>query len=373
MITIATVGSTSRAFSADTGMAEVLLIATRRSSDRLSDVDALWVNLSRRPSSAAEAVEIARAISGAPGDDSGWLQVGEDKLGCFIRAPLGESGCAQIVEPDVASTALALGRSTLRLPWMDSLDLPITKLGDLGSAGLVDRDINGKNSDGTPRGPFDIRPLYVGQAASYPVLWRHSHHRERRLIVKPDSQGRVRPGFRDRALKVWKTATRLHFNRDFQINSQPLAACLTPDLAIGGRAWPNYQLQDESWDKVMVLWANTTPGLIGFWWRGTRQHQGRASLTITRLGELSVIDPRQLSDAQIKHAQDLFDDFGDRPFLPANEAYRDATRIALDEAVLVDLLDLPKQVLEPLDVLRRQWCAEPTVHGGKGTRPGGSQ
>ena len=373
VITIATVGSTNRAFSADTGMAEVLLIATRRSSDRLSDMDAIWVNLSWRPSSAAEAVEIARAIADAPGDDSGWLQVGEDKVGGFIRAPLRESGCAQIVEPDVADTALALGGSTLRLPRMGPVGLPITKLEDLGCAGLVDRDINGKNSDGTPRGPFDIHPLSVGQTASYPVLWRHNHHRERRLIVEPDSQGRVRPGCRKKALKAWKTATRLHFNRDFQINSQPLAACLTPSVAIGGRAWPNYQLQDLSWERVMVLWANTTPGLIGFWWRGTRQHQGRASLTITRLGELSVIDPRQLSDAQIKHARELFDDFADRPFLPANEAYRDATRIALDEAVLVNLLNLSDQVLDPLDVLRRQWCAEPTVHGGKATGPGGGQ
>ena len=85
-----------------------------------------------------------------------------------------------------------------------------------------------------------------------------------------------------------------------------------------------------------------------------------------------MLDPRRLSEAQVKQAQDLFDDFADREFLPANEAYRDPSRVALDEAVL-ELLDLPTQVLAPLDVLRRQWCAEPTVHGGKGTRPGGSR
>ena len=124
---------------------------------------------------------------------------------------------------------------------------------------------------------------------------------------------------------------------------------------------------------MLVLWANTTLGLIGFWWRGTRQHQGRAVLTITRLGELPMLDPRQLSEAQIEQAQVLFDDFTDREFLPANEAYHDLTRIALDEAVLVDLLKMPQEVLEPLAVLRRQWSAEPTVHGGKGTRPGGGE
>ena len=373
VITIATVGSTERAFSADTGMAEALLIATRRSSNRLSDLDTLWVNLSRRPSSAAEAVEIARAIADASGDDSGWLQVGEDRVGCFIRAPLVESGCAQTVEPDVAATAMALGGSTLCLPRIDPVELPMTKLENLGFPGLVHRDINGRNSDGTPRGPFDIHPLYPGQAASYPVLWSHDHSRERHVIVEPDSQGRVRTGYQKKALAVWETATRLHFNLDFRMNSQPLAACLTPSPAVGGVAWPNYLLKDKKWEELVALWANTTLGLIGFWWRGTRQHQGRARLTITRLGELPMLDPQQLSETQIVQARVLFGDFADRQFLPANEAYHDATRIALDEAVLVDLLNLPKQVLEPLAVLRRQWCAEPTVHGGKATGPGGDQ
>ena len=55
--------------------------------------------------------------------------------------------------------------------------------------------------------------------------------------------------------------------------------------------------------------------------------------------------------------------------MPANEAYRDETRKALDRAMLCDLLGLPESILEPLDVLRRQWCTEPTVHGGKSTRP----
>lgn len=371
VITLAVTGSTERAFSADTGMAELLLIATRRVSDDPTDSNSLWVNLSSRPKSAAEAVEVARGIERAPPDLTGWMQVGDDRVGNFIRAPLRESGCAQIAEPDLVRTALALSGSKLLLPRIASQSLSMTQLSELGHPGLVHRDINGKNSDGTPRGPFDIEPICVGQTVSYPCLWAHKHTREKRLVVEPDSQGRVRTGLNGQARRVWKTATRLHFNLDFQVNSQPLAACLTPAVAIGGRAWPNFRLQEERWEKVLALWANTTLGLIGFWWRGTRQHQGRAVLTITRLRQLPMLDPRQLSKAQIEHAQMLFDEFTVREFLPANEAYRDSARMALDEAVLVDLLKLNPEVLEPLGVLRRQWCAEPTVHGGKGTRPGG--
>ena len=57
--------------------------------------------------------------------------------------------------------------------------------------------------------------------------------------------------------------------------------------------------------------------------------------------------------------------------LPANEAYRDKARQELDRSLLVDVLGLPETLLEPLATLRDSWCAEPTVHGGKATRPPG--
>ena len=56
-------------------------------------------------------------------------------------------------------------------------------------------------------------------------------------------------------------------------------------------------------------------------------------------------------------------------FLPANEAFRDATRKAIDRTVLCDALGLPESILDPLATLRLQWCAEPSVHGSKATAP----
>ena len=120
---------------------------------------------------------------------------------------------------------------------------------------------------------------------------------------------------------------------------------------------------------VAVLWANTTLGLILFWWAGTLQQAGRACLTLSRLPDLWVLDPRKFSAVQHARAREIFNVFKTRPLRPANEAYRDETRQALDQAVLVDLLGLPASILDPLAVLRTQWCAEPTVHGGKQTQP----
>ena len=224
---------------------------------------------------------------------------------------------------------------------------------------------------GKANGPFDIRrPFRSG--AQYPSLWAHDASRERLLVVEPDSRGEVREGMQDKAVAVWETATRLHFNRDFQLNSQSLAACLTPELTIGGRAWPNFRVDGAPrCEEALALWANTTPGLISFWWIAGRQQQGRAILTISQLPRLTALDVRTLDDEQLEQGERLYADFAGRDFLPANEAYRDETRQALDRAMLCGLLGLPESILDPLTALRLQWCEEPSVHGGKPTRPGG--
>lgn len=54
---------------------------------------------------------------------------------------------------------------------------------------------------------------------------------------------------------------------------------------------------------------------------------------------------------------------------PANEAYQDEVRQQLDAEVLCGILGLPDTILKPLTHFRRQWCSEPSVHGGKATQP----
>ncbi len=369
VVTIATSGEHDRAFSADTGMAEALVVATKRREGNGAPGDALFLNLLRRPRSIQEAAEVARIAGGLPEVRAGRFAAAGQVLGTFVRAPLAEGGCVALRESALASAMMALRGGELRMPrYASPLAVPVAPLGELGERGLVDRDIGGRSDAlSSFRGPFRI--VSILGVPSYPVLWAHDARRERRLVVEPDSEGEVRPGHDDRAVAVWRTATRLHFNRDFQINSQSLAACMTPEPAIGGRAWPNFRMRGEGWDKAVALWANSTPGLMAFWWEGSRQQQGRAVLTIATLPGLTVLDPRALPADALRRAGELFDAFAGRTLLPANEAWRDETRQALDRAVLVDLLGLPEDALEAFANLRLQWCAEPSVHGGKPTAP----
>ena len=370
-ITIATIandGATNRAFSADTGMAEVLVIATKKiDADRNPTFQ--FVNLGRRPAHHVEAVELAKFVAELgrrPG--VGRIAIGsEDSNGNYINAEQFSCGCAGVAEVNLARFMLSLsGGELLAIRRNETTKIPVTTLSELGNRGLLSRDLDGP----PPRGPFDKESLRPGHVPTYPTLWSHDARRERSFVVDVDCELLARREYEEQAADVWmRFASRLHLTIDFRLNSQSLAACLTPEKALGGRAWPNFILEEEGHEGVVMLWLNSTLGLMSYWWGGTRQQLGRAVVKITALPSLLSIDPRQFDKTMLAKADVLFERFRDVEFLPANESYHDPNRKALDEALLVELLGVPKDIADDFDVIRRQWCAEPSVHGGKSTKP----
>lgn len=398
VISIASHGSTNRAFSDDTAIAEVLVIARRRplgarppqppEAGRNIEVPVHWVGLSDRPASVSQSLEVASAILDHIGHrrPQGELRIGGERLGIIGAGRLTDGGFGQLVELGLAVSALALLDGRLEPPRHAPIAIPIARLADLGIVGPGNAAIGIKPKTAGPieRGtgayaaPFWIRDLHPGdeqwRAASYPVLWAHDVRsgRESRLEVHPDSYGELRPG-RDseEALRIWQSsASRTHINLEFRLNSQRLGACLTPKECVGGRAWPSFLATARAWEAPIVLWLNTTLGLMGRWWVGSRQQEGRSILSVGRIEEIPVLDCRALSGETLAEATEVFARFRLRQFRAANEAYRDETRHELDQAVLCDLLGFPESILDSLETLREQWCREPTVHGGKGTRPG---
>jgi len=395
VVTIAaTESSTSRAFSADTGMAEAIIVATRNTDtltlgEPATDT-ATYAVLHRRPASLLEALETVRAIQsvcGEPGTQP--LRIGNNRIGWLAEADFGPEARghpASVLSPDVADAAKSLSAGeNVRLPRVRAQPLRTVALRDLGNRGPYHLDINGAppSPGRPPRGPFDVNPndRAKHKQASWPVLWSHEHEHETRMNVLPDSDGTPRHGHLSAARTLWSGtsaaagATRLHINRDFQVNSQPLGACFTPRDTLGGRAWPSFGVApaNESdrplWEKALCAWLNTTPGLVARWWVSSRQQKGRANLSITTIGLIPVPDLAAISHEQLSLLATAFDAHADEDLLPANEAWHDPVRQSLDESVLCSALDLPKITLGPLETLREQWCAEPSVHGGKSTRP----
>ena len=378
ILSMAGARSEEQSFSADTGMAEVLVIARKRSADApgpgsLLRAESTWITLRQRPRSAAEAHEIARAIRrklGATGSTGPFdIAVGQDRAGVGIHAHVADGGCAGVADLALAGAALNLCRGIVPIVRTGQAQpVSVCSLSHLMRIGPVYHlDVGGRPYTRIQaRGPFKIvSPTGV---PTFPVLWGHDAKRERRLTVEPDSMGVVRSGRQAAAAKVWKTASRLHINLDFRLNSQSLAACLTPDRAIGGRAWPSFQPTDSSWEGPLAAWANTTLGLLLFWWMGTTQQSGRTNLTVTRLPDLPVLDMRKLTPAQISDLTAAANTIAPQEFLPAHLAAKDPVRKELDRLVLEVALGFSADAMDQVELLRRKWCAEPTVHGGKSDR-----
>ena len=117
---------------------------------------------------------------------------------------------------------------------------------------------------------------------------------------------------------------------------------------------------------MLVLWCNSILGLLSYWWASSRQQGARGSLTITQMGKLIVPDVTQLSECQITTAQDIFNEFRDLELKPSYKADCDPNRARLDHAVICTLLGLSEEVYEASRLLAGKWCAEPSVHGGRG-------
>ena len=374
VLSLAAAGNDDLSFSADTGMAECLVIARKLTPDELPDGRARFASLKRRPLGFAYASSMAMEIFGnsqTRGIEDGPyggtpLKIGSELAGETIDAPHNGDGwgAVRLSDCSVAQTAYALTQSRLWLPGESSpVELNVANLSDVGIRGWHDMNIAGSN------GPFSKAP--PSPTATYPALWNHSAKQETRIVCQPDSQLLVKPGMENKASDAWKTASHSHINRDFRFNSQPLTVAYTERASVGGTAWPNVKLSDERFDYAFTVWGNCTLGLISFWWgHSSRQMAGRGRITVTGLDSLCVLDVHVLSHKQLSTAEIIFEEFRDKDLLPAYLADADPNRALLDRRVICDLLGFNEDIYQAVRRLSAKWCAEPSVHGGKKRPPG---
>src|SRR5438309_5432601 len=174
ILSIAGYGSEDMAFSADTGMAECLVVGRKEKTDTRR---ATFVVLRERPAypllGASAAKQIHRLVAdknlrcledGPMGGTP--LYFGNDLIGQAMAAPLPESGgwnVGRISDLSLAQAAYQLtDEHRIWLPGMDksqAVNVPITTVERIGELGPVHRDINGKNPDGGIRGPFSIEDV----------------------------------------------------------------------------------------------------------------------------------------------------------------------------------------------------------------------
>ena len=389
LVSIAGGGSDDMSFSADTGMGECLVVGRK---SKTPGKRATFVVLKERPAfpmlGASVAREVRRLIDakvlrhledGPIGGTA--IRFGTDVVGHVLDVPISASGgwyLSRVADLSLAQSAYQLrDKGKVWLPAMDkaqAIAIPITTVGAVGEVGPYHMDIDGSTAKGGVRGPFRVSPVSQGAVPTHPVLWAHDAARERTMAFEADCEGIARKGatldeetlVADRITRVAATASHCHFNRDFQFNSQPTSMQFTPRRTIGGRAWPSIRMTSADFDKALVLWANTSLGLLLHWWQANKQQAGRGSVGVAVLPDFVVLDVTALSAKQLSAAVKLFDSMCDKALRPAHEMDVDKVRKELDERFARDVLGFNAALLVKdgaLDLLRMKLAKEPSIRG----------
>ncbi len=391
VVSVSEAGSFDRSFSADTGIAECLIVASDKGE---SCQYARFVMLNRQPASTARVDSIAAGIQHLteradsdhqtePEMDSRQLYAGNEYVGQIISAPLPIDGpwpIAGIDDFELVSAAAELCNGRLvevGNPTTKPIPIPIVPVRTIAGVGFSDMEIAGDKPDGDPQGPFELVRPAESNVPNYPMLWNHKAALERHLTVGYDSEGRIKQiqrlqtGIDRDAATVWATATRAHYNRDLRFNSQSLTVAMTERKCIGGRAWPSVILHDPNHEYAFSLWCNSTLGLLTHWWVTNKSQDGRGTTTVTGIPNIPTLDTRALTKAQHAEAKKQFQALANTRFLPFDQIDEDPARAKLDRAILVNVLNLPNSLVAPngpIDLIRRKLAQEPQIHGGKKSR-----
>ena len=375
VITIADAKGESCAFSADTTMAECMVVATKgKKTDNTGR--GRFISLNHRPRSVLEALEIVnntdrldsvRRLEDEPsGGDP--LKVGDDSLGHALNCPLQIDGAwdaVRIKQMALIQSAYRLANGEMWLPTQVSpLEIPVCLVSDIAEVGASHRDIHEKGE----RGAFDVEKGYT-DTDLYPGLWHVNAPAQRAMVVEPDCHLITRSNRHEKAQMILSRNGRVHFNTMLRFNANSLGVLFTGKPALGINSLPNVVLKKQVYDYVWTLWGNSTLGLLLHWAHSGKQQPGRGVSSRTALLQMPTLDVRCLSDEALANAERVFHNLKHKRMLPFNEIDHDPVRHELDCLLLTEVLGITSEdAHHAIHRLRELLSAEPSIHGGKKSR-----
>ena len=347
-------------FSDSTDLSEALLIATRRSEngDEPTEQRTVFVNLWQNPKGVLDAHRMAEAISTtepARLEDTGTalLEIDGEHVGEVFSIPETKLKGKQWVGVQFARTDVV--RSALRLledgeVWVPGEvgvgSVPMCRLDEIGEIGPDRRDL----WDGFER---------TDSVTAYPMVENHDTDKRRSLRVEPDKYlaplSRPRPG---RNLKpfeqLWPKGGRLMISERLWLETVRVVAMRCDEKVLSNVWWP-IRIEDEATEKALTVWMNSSLGLLTLLAHRTSTRGGWVALKKADLRNLPILDPRRLTESQLKGLSDLFDELADAEFERLPGMADCPARTALDDGIS-DILGLPD-----LRRLRVLLASEPVV------------
>ena len=213
VVTIADAKIEDCAFSADTNMAECLIIAVKGISENTGR--GTFVSLHRRPDNHLEAVEIAKEIHSLQsirrfedppiGGDS--IKVG-NIVGQALDCPLQEIWTAtRIRDYSLIQSAYHLANGRLWLITQpEFLEVPMTSVDDIATMGFNHRTIRDPSW-----GAFEMEDG-CSDTDMYPGLGHLDSDNQRAMVVEADCHGTIRSGRYEKAQEILRRTSSVHHN-----------------------------------------------------------------------------------------------------------------------------------------------------------------
>ena len=291
VITIAEAKGLDCAFSADTNMAECIIVATKGKGDNTGR--GKFVCLNQRPKSLLEAFEITNRIIRSNGTyrledtPSGGdaIRVGDDILGYMLNCPLliGEGWIATRVKSmALIQSAHRLKKGRLELPLQDLqetvTEIPICQVGDIATLGLAE-----------VRGVFRKVEGFQPNEDGYACLWNAKSEVQRSMLVLPDSRSIPVPNAETKVQNRVDRNSKTHYNMMLRFNSNSVIVLFTEKPAIGPTLITNVAFENPRYEIPWALWCNSTLGLFCHWLHSGKQVSGRGKLRLTTLSSLPTL------------------------------------------------------------------------------------
>lgn len=376
VVTIAQKSGHDSAFSADTSMAECMVIADKGVAKNTGR--ATFVCLSQRPDSTLAAQALAERLHRQPiarrleddalGGDA--IKVGDISMAQVLECPIGagEWGVSRVKSMSLVQIAYQLSQGKLRLPELiEAIDIPICPLGEIGQVGACHNDIKQKSK----RGAFEMHRRESNVQEGYDALWQLKYITPlRSMQVVPDYKAQIKPQNVEKAHGILRQHnSRTHYHMELGFNANSVLAHWTEVPTLGVSCVTNVKLENPRYDAAWTLWTNSTLGMLCHWTTAGKQQPGRGRLTQTTLPNVPTLDVRQLSDAQLGAAAQVLADLKAYRMKPYNECADDAWRHILDARLLSEVLGITDAAThQAMQTLRELLSIEPSIAGTKKAR-----
>lgn len=358
-------------FSESTDLSEVLLVARKlRDEESPSDqasasAPVVAVNLWRNPTNAFEALAIAQDLTNisvpsdiAVGQGQTSVKMGDQKVGEALSMPWGDLRKRHawilptaFAQSDLARAAYHIEKNRVWLPGQGLVgDVPLTRLGNLGTLGPDRRDIHDGFEHSDARTP-------------YAAFWNHETAQVTTLAQTPNQHiaalARAKPGRTlRRAEDLWARAGKVLLGERLRLNTARMLAIRTSERVLSN-VWWTFQFRNglagDAAEKGLTLWLNSSLGLLQLLANKEETEGAWVDFKKPMLTEMPVLDIASLGDTQLGALASAYDELATQPIQALPLMSDDPVRHDIDAAI-ARVLGLPD-----LAILRTLLAQEPGI------------